>query len=128
MNKTEQHVPFGLLFEETAPEPEELVTPIYDEGKDYSCIQVQGEWVPVVELTKHMGTQTATKSFRETTDTDPGDDRQRVASLDTQSITFVASESTDTDPEEDNKNDRRSRAFLSTQTVTSIKEEATDED
>ena len=103
MEKQKRIIPFGLLFEEAAPQSQGLIVPTYDEETDLSYVEdLQGHWVPYVEFSGATGTQTETKVRRETTDTDPGDDRAGFSAIGTNTLTEVRAESTDTDPEDDN--------------------------
>jgi hypothetical protein len=119
-------IPFGMLFEEPATQPEGAVMPVYDEERDLSFVRdPQGFLVPCVEFAAATGTQTnVTKVWNETADTDPEDDRTGLFRLGTMTITEVERESTDTDPEDD----RTSFFSLSTITGTRIRSESTDTD
>lgn len=129
MRKYEEPVPFGLLFEEVAPEPQGLIIPVYDESQDLSCIQdPEGKWIPFVEFEQSVGTQTGTKIRREVTDTDPGDDQQNLAVVGTMTVTEVRKEATDTDPEDDHGYTPVVKSLLGTDTITRIDNENTDQD
>lgn len=126
MEKQERTTPFGLLFEEAAPQPQGLIMPTYDEETDLSYVEdLQGHRVPYVEFSGATGTRTATKVRRETTDTDPGDDRTGFSAIGTATLTEVRAESTDTDPEDDNA---RFVGNVGTDTITRIQAEPTDTD
>lgn len=102
MAKREECIPFGLLFEEAAPRPEDLITPTYDEETDLSYVEnLQRHRVPYVEFHGATGTQTVTEVRAEATDTDPGDDHATFSAIGTITQTKVVAESTDTDPEDD---------------------------
>jgi hypothetical protein len=126
MKKRETTVPFGLLFEESAPQPRNQVEPTYDEETDISyVIDSEKRKIPYVECGSFTGTNTATKVYRETTDTDPGEDQTRFSVEGTTTVTRIKQESTDTDPENDH-----SCFFgaLATESVTLVQAEATDTD
>jgi hypothetical protein len=126
MTKQERAIPFGLLFEEAAHQPQGQIVPTYDEETDLSYVEDgQGHRIPYVEFNQVTGTQTATKVDRETTDTDPGDDRTAFSAVGTVTLTEIRVESTDTDPEDDNA---RSFRMLGTETETFVETEPTDKD
>jgi hypothetical protein len=126
MEKQEGAIPFGLLFEEAAPLPQDMIVPTYDEDTDLSYIKdPQGRRVPYVEFGRAIGTRTETKVWRETTDTDPEDDRTSLSATGTTTLTEVRIESTDTDPEDDNA---RFFGSLGTETITLVQAEPTDTD
>jgi hypothetical protein len=126
MEKQERTIPFGLLFEEAVPLPQGLIMPTYDEETDLSYVEdLQGYRVPYVEFSVATGTQTETKVWRETTDTDPGDDRTGFSATGTTTFTEVRVESTDTDPEDDNA---RFVSSVGTDTLTLVQAEPTDTD
>jgi len=126
MEKQERSTPFGLLFEEAAPQPQDLIMPTYDEETDLSYVEdSQGRRVPYVEFSRAIGTRTATLVRREITDTDPEDDRAGSYATGTSTLTEVRSESTDTDLEDDNP---RFFGSLGTITVTAVEAETTDTD
>jgi hypothetical protein len=157
MENREKVVPFGLLFEEAAPAPGDTLVPTYDEETDLSYVKdLQGHWVPYVEFSGVLGTQTETKVQHETTDTDPEDDRasrsftgiqaittartkstdydrpesdvHSCGNLGTETVTLVRSESTDTDPEDDHSYHPISRPLMGTDTITEAEGEPTDQD
>jgi len=124
--KRETNIPFGLLFEETAPQPQDLVVPQYDEAADISYVEgPAGNRIPYVEIRSAIGTQTETKAQGEPTDTDPGDDRTSFVATGASTFAEVRVESTDTNFEDDNA---RSFGRLGTDTVTRISGEPTDTD
>jgi hypothetical protein len=126
MKQQEAAIPFGLLFEEAALQPKGLIMPTYDEETDLSYVEdSQGHWVPYVEYSGVVGTRTETKVWRETTDTDPQDDRTGHSVTGTATVTEVRTEVTDTDPEDDSV---RSFGSLGTETVTLVESEPTDTD
>jgi len=126
MEQQERPVPFGLLFEEIAPRPQDFIVPIYDEETDLSYVEdPKGHRGPVVEFRRAIGTQTETKVVLETTDTDPGDDRPSFSATGTITLTEVRVETTDTDPEDDHP---RSCGVLGTETATFVAAEPTDTD
>jgi len=126
MEKQERTIPFGLLFEEAASPPQGLIMPTYDEETDLSYVEdSQGHRVPYVEFNVATGTQTETKVRRETTDTDPGDDRTGFSATGTTTLTEVRVESTDTDPEDDNA---RFVGSVGTDTITLVQAKPTDTD
>jgi len=126
MEKQERSIPFGLLFEEAAPQPQSLIMPTYDEETDLSYVEdSQGRRVPYVQLSRVAGTRTATKVWREITDTDPEDDRAGFPAIGTNTLTAIRAESTDTDPEDDNP---RFFGSLGTGTMTLVEAESTDTD
>lgn len=126
VKETNSPVPFGLLFEEPAAQPQNLVMPVYDEETDLSYVEdPAGRLVPCVELTGVLGTQTnVTKIWTDPPDTDPEDDRQGFVHLGTMTLTKVRNESTDTDPEDD----RSYFSNLGTRTLTEVQVESTDTD
>jgi hypothetical protein len=125
----ERTIPFGLLFEEPAPQPRDLVVPIYDEEKDLSYVEdFRGQRVPYVEFNENTGTQTATKVHRESTDTDPTDDRANLSVMGTTTSTSIRAESTDTDPQDDQVRRSPNGPLVSTETLTRIRRENTDRD
>lgn len=64
-------VPFGLLFEELAPDVQHHVLPIYDEEEGLSYAKdLQGHLVPYVEIAQATGTETITRVRDESTDAD----------------------------------------------------------
>jgi len=130
MEKQDRAIPFGLLFEETAPHPQGLITPTYDEETDLSYIKdSQGRRVPYVEFSGATSTQTETKIRRETTDRDlAGDNAWFCGSAGTQTITFVEAESTDTDPGDDQGYHSVVRPLAGTDTTTKAEGEPTDQD
>lgn len=157
MYNQEMSIPFGLLYEEVAPNPREIFHPTYDEMEDLSFLEDgQGRRIPFVEFGNDFGTQTETYVYRESTDTDPGDDHSNVVVLATETSTAVKAETTDTDPEEDNTQSSRrfgidtvtairpkpkniysdnicesqivGRSFLATDTITKMDNEQTDTD
>lgn len=126
MKARERVVPFGLLFEEVAPQPQGLVMPTYDEETDLSYVEdLKGHWIPYVEFVQAAGTQTETRLRREETDTDPGEDHISLSGIGTNTFTEVRTESTDTDPGDDNA---QSFAGLGTNSMTLIASESTDTD
>lgn len=126
MTKQERAIPFGLLFEEAAHQSQGQIVPTYDEETDLSYVEDgQGHRIPYVEFNQATGTQTATKVYRETTDTDPGDDRTAFSFTGTTTLTEIRVESTDTDPEDDNA---RLFGMLGTETATCVAIEPTDTD
>ncbi len=126
MEKQKRAVPFGLLFEEVAPQPQGLIMPTYDEATDLSYVEdSQGHRVPYVEFSGATGTRTETKIRSEITDTDPEDDRTGFSTTGTNTLTEVRAESTDTDPEDDNA---RFFGSLGTDTLTLVEAEPTDTD
>ena len=75
MDKRGKVIPFGLLFEEVAPQPQGLIMSTYDEETDLSYMEdSQDHRIPLVEISGAVGTQTMTAAAEEKTDTDPGDD------------------------------------------------------
>jgi len=127
MSDRKKTVPFGLLFEETAPQPCNLMTPIYDEETDIAYVEdSKGRRSPYVEFAGTMGTETATKVETETPDEDPEDYVSKLSGvMGTDTITAVEAETTDTDPEDDHT---RSFSSLGTETMTRVQLEAPDED
>ena len=126
MEKQDRAIPFGLLFEEAVPHPQGLIMPTYDEETDLSYVKdSQGRRVPYVELSRAIGTQTETKVWRETTDTDPEDDRAGHSTTGTQTITAIRAESTDQDPANGNA---RFFGSVGTQIITLVEAEPTDAD
>ncbi len=110
MENQKNSIPFGLLFEELAPQPETLYVPIYDESTDVSYIEdTQGRRIACVEYhataenNQLAGTMTVTETAVEATDTDPEQDRplgfehgNHLAG--TMTVTKTATEPTDNDP------------------------------
>jgi len=94
--------PFGMLFQVLAPRSNGNATPTYDAQTHISYIQCsEGMRLACVELAS-MGTDTVTRIWRETTDTDPEDDHQgptfRAGSLlGTDTFTEAEKEATDRD-------------------------------
>jgi hypothetical protein len=71
MNNKRKPIPFGLLFEEVAPQPSELIIPLYDEEADLAyVIDSQGHRIPFVECCELTSTDTFTKAAGEPTDKD----------------------------------------------------------
>lgn len=153
MDGKQTNIPFGLLFEEAAPEPRGLIVPTYDEEADLSyVVDSAGHRIPYVEFTAaigtethtriasesvdedenrlgFLGTETATKVRIEATDRDPEGNKPRpIVSLGTESVTLIQSESTDTDPEDDRTSPSIRRPLVGTDTFTEVKREATDKD
>jgi hypothetical protein len=138
MYSQELSIPFGLLYEEEAPTPSEIFHPTYDELEGLSFLEdSQGRRVPFVEFGNYPGTQTETKIYRETTDTDPGDDHSNVLVLATTTSTAVRAETTDTDIGADsldtypnNVQGHQSiwRSMIATDTITKMENEPTDRD
>lgn len=130
MEKQERPIPFGLLFEEAAPQPQGPIIPTYDEDTDLSYVKdSRGRRVPYVELSGAIGTHTGTKIRSEITDTDPEDDNARFfGSLGTVTVTLVEAETTDTDPEDDHGYHYSSRSLVGTDTITMVEKEPTDQD
>ena len=127
MEKQKRAAPFGLLFEEVAPPPQDIIVPTYDEDTDLSYVKdSQGRLVPYVEAGRVVSTATLTKVRVESTDTDPEDDDARFfGNLSTVSMTRIRAESTDTDPDDDNA---RFFGNLATESATFVQMESTDTD
>lgn len=69
MSKTA--TPFGLLFQEPAVDPGDTPVPEYDEARDMSVLEQDGEMIPfVTAVSSAMATQTETKAAGESTDQD----------------------------------------------------------
>ncbi len=99
MNKKEKALPFGLLFEEVAPFPHGLISPVYDEGTDLSYVEgANGSRIPYVEFSSVLGTATITAVNDEDTD----EDEDRLYQLTgTATATKADGEDTDEDPDDD---------------------------
>jgi len=101
MNKKEKALPFGLLFEEAAPLPQGLVSPVYDEDTDLSYVKdADGSRVPYVEFCGILGTQTVTEVKDEETDEDEEEERFNQL-MGTDTATKADGENTDEDPDDD---------------------------
>ncbi len=127
MNEERCCMPFGLVFEEEARQPEKLISPSYDEGTDLSYVEdSEGHKIAYVEFGNiSVGTDTATKALPETADRDfVDDDAASFAKWGTQTITAVAEESTD----EDEDVDVSKHTGTGTETLTEVRSESTDED
>jgi len=123
MDRAKLGIPFGLLFEEPAPEPRDLITPTYDESSDLSCVETsEGKRVPYVELSRSVMTETVTRVVNEVTDEDESLSMQCV---ETQTETKVIVETTDRDPGIDVA---RWLGIAGTQTITEVRAESTDTD
>ena len=93
--------PFGVLFEEHAPEAVIFPAPDFDTRTDISYFRgPDGRLVPYVEVGP-MGTDTATKIRRESTDTDAEDEHgtvhQPLTLVGTDTFTKQEKETTDRD-------------------------------
>ena len=116
--------PFGMLFEEQAPEmPLNILIPEYDAHIALSFITDEmGRQVPFVENgCVAMATQTFTNVKKETTDADPGRPSTLLPGLPTGTETKIRAEETDSDY-------HPWLAKMQTQTFTEVKKEATDTD
>ena len=61
--------PFGLLFLEREITCDQLPLHAYDEERDVSVLEVNGEWVPLVSaVDPRMSTETVTEAAGEATD------------------------------------------------------------
>lgn len=117
-----QAMPFGLLFQEPAVDPGEMPVPSYDEDRDISLIEKDGEAIPFVTVVPSgMATQTITEVERESTDQD-FDPANPDWCLGTFTETKIEREPTDRDPSVSLV------AMMATQTATAVAREDTDED
>lgn len=67
---SENTLSFGLLFQEPAVDAEELPVPVYDEAKDISVLEQDGELVPFLTAAPGaMATQTEIKARGESQQT-----------------------------------------------------------
>lgn len=130
MAESDRAIPFGLLFEEWAPEPQSFIAPTYDEGRDLSYVEdPQGQWIPYVEFGGALGTTSVTNVRKEDTDTDPEDDRADLYVVGaTATHTKVKAESTDADPDDDREYRPVRAPLVGTHTVTEVRAESTDKD
>jgi len=153
VNENEVPIPFGLLFEEPAAQPQGLIIPIYDEETDLSYVEdSNSRLIPYVEFTEAIGTETHTRVAGEpvdedknrfsrfagtdtvteveieATDTDPGDDMRFVGRLGTETATLVKGEATDTDPGDDRTSLLSRVPLMGTDTCTKVVGESTDKD
>lgn len=154
MNGQNSSIPFGLMYEESAPRPEQLAVPVYDEAADLSYIRApDGRRVPYVEsagvtgtetvtmieeertgeaecwLNQIAGTETVTKARSETTDVLPeaaASDRTTICA--TQTLTRVRSETTDDDHQDGQGSSSVRGHVLGTETFTEVAAEPTDSD
>ena len=123
MNKNQNIAPFGLIFEEQVSQPEERVPLFYDEHSDISYVRCcDGRLVPYVEFSATAATATETRIAAEAPDTD---DANPLRLAGTQTETKVWTETTDTDPSDDQGNPR---AWFGTQTISEVRAESTDTD
>jgi len=116
-------MPFGFLFQEPAVDLGETPVPVYDEERDISFIEQDGEAVPfVTAVPPRMATRTHTAVAREPTDADvdPANLSRCLRAVRTE--TKIERESTDRSPAPS------LLALMKTQTVTRIRREQTDED
>ena len=66
---SESAIPFGLLFLERQLMCADQTPHAYDEERDVSVIEVNGEWFPVIwAMDPRMGTETFTEAAGEATD------------------------------------------------------------
>jgi hypothetical protein len=129
MGKQDMNIPFGLLFEEVAPNPKVTILPSYSEEKDLSFVEdAHGQPIPYVEFGASTGTLTETKVHQEGTDTDPEDDHAGFSYTGTTTSTAVEAEMTDTDPSDDHEHQPVWRSFMGTDTFTEAAGEPTDKD
>jgi hypothetical protein len=96
-----QFSPFGILFQEHAPQPAGAVAAVYDARTDISYLRsADGRLLPYVEAAS-MGTDTAPKVLRETTDADAEDEHApmsgAVTLVGTDTFTKEEKEATDKD-------------------------------
>lgn len=94
---TNKGVPFGVLFQEPAADLGQVEIPIYDENREISLVQRDGEAVPFVTAAPAaMATQTLTEAAGESTDKD-FDPRSLAWSLSTFTTTKMERDPTDRD-------------------------------
>jgi len=92
------NTPFGLLFEEAAPDLVEEIAPIYDESNDMSFVKdSEDRLIPFVIAAGPQTTGTVTKAFPETTDQDFTKSLFKNTPTKTETVTFVMKEDTDSD-------------------------------
>jgi hypothetical protein len=123
MDARNKPAPFGLLYEEPASRPPNLILPIYDEDSDLSYVEdSDGHQVPYVEFASAIGTETNTRIAVEA----PDEDKNHLSQLaGTHTFTEIELEPTDTDPEDGS---RLLLGNVGTETVTLIEAEPTDTD
>jgi len=115
-------MPFGLVFQEPAVDPGEMLVPIYDEDRDMSFVEKDGEAVPFVTVASAgMATRTMTEVAREPTDQD-FDPANPAWSLGMLTKTKIEREPTDRAPS------MSLVSMMATQTGTAVARENTDQD
>lgn len=123
MSRNQNITPFGLIFEEQASQPGERAPLFYDEHSDISYVRCHdGRLVPYVEFPCAAATATETRIAAESPD---ADDSSPLRLAGTQTETKVWTETTDTDPSDDQNNPR---AWFGTHTMTAVRAESTDTD
>ncbi len=123
MSSNPELIPFGLIFEERAPQPEASTPLVYDEYSDISYVRcADGRLVPCVEFSGAGRTTTETRVATESSDQDVEHPSRFTG---TQTESKVWTEETDTDPSDDHSN---ARAWFGTHTMTAVRAESTDTD
>jgi len=129
METNKKRIPFGILFEEEAPSPKDIIIPEYDKDMEISFIKdSEGNRIPYVESYNSLGTQTSTRITNEITDDDPEVHNSVFNIYGTGTVTEVKTETIDVDNIIDHKRLMRERSLLGTETVTKVSNEHTDPD
>jgi hypothetical protein len=101
MERTEAHIPLGLLFEEPASLLQDMVAPTYDEETDLSYVVYSGRRVPWAGIVEAVATNTGTNSKKPFNAGSEADNRLcvliRESLIGTETITKIVNRSTDTD-------------------------------